>query len=129
MRWKNILLFTSSTGTFVSINLHFLNQFNFPQIIRWIPICTSKQKEEILSDSLPINTLTKLISALSKKRKIPAGSLLKNDKKHNFKLPKAAGKNKEHNYSQFSSRNSSVGHGDNDAPQGNQTAEPTAGYA
>ena len=129
MKWKRILLFASSTGTFVSINLHFLNQFNFPQIIHWIPICTSKQKEEILSDSLPINTSTKLISALSKKQKTPAGSLLKNDKKHNFKLPKAAGKNKEHNYSQFSIRDSPLGHGDNDAPKGNQTAEPTAVYA
>jgi len=68
MKQKTIRLFAQSTGTFVSINLHFLNQFNFPQIIRWIPVCTSKQKEEILSDSLPINTSTKLISALSKKQ-------------------------------------------------------------
>jgi len=77
----------------------------------------------------PINTSTKLIFALNKKQKTPAGSLLKNDKKHNFKLPKAAGKNKEHNHSQFSSLNSPLGHGDNDASPGNQTAEPTAGYA
>jgi hypothetical protein len=63
------------------------------------------------------------------KNKKSAGSLLKNDKKNNFKLPKAAGKNKEHSYSQFRNRDSSVGHGDNDAPQGNQAAEPTAGYA
>ena len=86
--------------------------------------CTSKRKEEILKgDSTPIED----ISTTKQQQKIRKP--VRDDRPPNFKLQKAAGKNKEHSFSSFSSRDSPLGHGDDDASQGNQTAEPTAGYA